>query len=303
MTHIHRLRIQGLALIGACGLVFLGMGCRETQTPIAVPTPTPADQSIETKRFFLESPGILERAILPQICPTKDATEPIVLLGHYPPASTHFGVTLERWKACTNRTVRHLVILSPDHYQRLGSGFATTNLSYRVREKYFSANQLFTSRLHDIGAVSSTLFPEEHGVGVPVAIASRRFDALESVTAIAVSRKISEEDARALTRELQLIIDQPDALLLVSVDFSHGLSRDQARIMDRETRQALFTRDRAFFWRAQDTHVDFGRGVSIVLGLLSEQGRVYIDQSFDGNDLRGTDQRVTTFMSGWLTGD
>lgn len=310
--------MQGLALIGAGGLLLVGVGCRDgrgagpefvpdpwsspvttSASPMMVPEP-----SVQANAFFLESPGILDQwkpSTMP--CKTSRTPDSVLFLGHYPPASLRLLSTIEAWSACTQRVVKHVVILSPDHYQRLETGFATTNQSYRVRSQTLPSNESYVHRLKEAGAVSSALFTQEHGVGVPLALVSAYWPQLESVTAIVVSRKIAEGDARTLARELRIIADQPDTLVVVSVDFSHGLAREEARSMDRQTRQALQHRQRSFFWSAQDANVDFGRGVWVMLGLLGSQGSVHIDQAFDSIDIGGASPTVTTFFSGWLTKD
>jgi AmmeMemoRadiSam system protein B len=143
----------------------------------------------------------------------------------------------------------------------------------------------------------------EHGVGVPLALVETYWPHLDSVTAIVVSRKIDERDSRALARELRAFADEPDTLVVVSVDFSHGLLREEAQVKDRETRRALLEARRSFFWYAQDTHTDFGRGVWILLTALADGGRVVLHQSFDAVDLGGEGTNITTFFTGWLTKD
>lgn len=310
--------MQGLALIGACGLLLAGVGCRDgrgagpelTPDPWSSPVSTSASTTVvretvvDTNAFFLESPGILDRwKASNKTCAVPSTSDAVLFLGHYPPASLRLFSTIDAWHACTKREVKHVVIVSPDHYQRLETGFATTNQSYRVRNRVIPANTLLVKQLEEIGAVSSTLFMQEHGVGVPLALVNTYWPQLESATAVVVSRKIDEGNARTLAKELRVFADRPDTLVVVSVDFSHGLSRDQAQAMDRETKQALLDARRPFFWYAQDTHADFGRGVWILLSLISGQGRAFIDQSFDSVELGGGRTNVTTFFSGWLTKD
>ena len=318
MNHIHRLRVQGLALIGACGLLLVGVGCRDgrgagpefTPDPWSSPVSTSASTTVvretvvDTNAFFLESPGILDRwKASNESCAVPSRPDAVLFLGHYPPASLRLLSTIDAWHACTKREVKHVVIVSPDHYQRLEAGFATTYQSYRVRNRVIPSNELFGRRLKEVGAVSSALFTQEHGVGVPLALVNTYWPQLESATAVVVSRKIDEGDARTLAKDLRIFADRPDTLVVVSVDFSHGLPRQYAGMMDRETKQALLDARRSFFWYAQDTHADFGRGVWILLDLLSGQGRVFIDQSFDSVELGGGRTNVTTFFAGWLTKD
>lgn len=318
MNNNHRLRVQGLALIGVCGLLLGGMGCREERRPLPVSTSgtwsslistssfvvVDRETTIDTRTFFLESPGMLDRGFeRVSGCSAPKSPDAVLFIGHYPPASPAFLKTISAWQACTKRAVKRVIVLSPDHYQRLETGFATTYQTYRVQDRLIPPAASFVQRLQALGAVSSTLFTQEHGVGVPLALAETYWPQLESVTAIVASRKIDEKDARALVKELRAFADEPDTLVLISVDFSHGLPREEAQAMDRETRQALLATRRSFFWYAQDTHTDFGRGVWMMLQLLSERGRVYIDQSFDSVDLEGEATNVTTFFGGWLTKD
>lgn len=318
MNNNHRLRRQGLALIGVCGLLLGGMGCREERRPLPVSTSeawssfistsssvvVDRETAVDTRAFFLESPGILERGFeRVQRCSAPRTPDAILFMGHYPPASPPFLKTVSAWEACSKRRVKHVVVVSPDHYQRLETGFATTYQSYRVQDRLIPPNEALVQRLQARGAASSTLFAREHGVGVPLALVDVYWPQLETVTAIVASRKIDEQDARALAKELRAFANEPDTLVVVSVDFSHGLPRKEAQAMDRETRQALLAARRSFFWYAQDTHTDFGRGVWILLQLLSEGGQPFIDQSFDSVDLGGETTNVTTFFSGWLTKD
>lgn len=314
MRNIRGFRMRGLALVGACGLVFMGAGCSQSRQAVFTPRAESLSWSssifasssiltpstIDTRSFFLEAPLMMEDEMPSRDCPTNDAPEPILFLGHYSPASAHFVSTVAAWEACSKRRVRHIVIVSPDHYRRLEGGFSTTNQSYRIKDRTVSSSEHLVERFQQAGGRISSLFTQEHGVGVPLTIASRQWSELESATAVVVSRKISEREAEALARELRQIADRPDTLIVLSVDFSHGLFRDEAHAMDRITKRAFIHRDRSFFWNASDVYTDFGRGLWLVLSLLPERGRVYIDQSFDSVNLGGGAGNVTTFMSGWM---
>lgn len=274
-------------------------GAPQDETRVQAKSAVPISAPIDLERFIRGSEEVA-RLPVPTIptCAAPTAKN-VVFIGHYAPALPRFETTLASWKTCNGRTPKRVVIVSPDHQREAQRAVAVGERAYTWQGKTIEIDEERQKEALRLQGEGSPLFTHEHGVAVPLIAAVRVFPEIERVVPMVVSTASSESEVLRLAKLMQDWAEDPETLIIVSVDFSHYLPLYQARVHDQKTRTALQMRALSTLWRANDAMTDFGRGLWLLLS-IDLQARVYIQESFSTVDLGGPDGYTTTFMTGWL---
>ncbi len=140
----------------------------------------------------------------------------------------------------------------------------------------------------------------EHGLGAVMPVLADRLPGVP-VVPVAVRSDVRAGEVAGLASALEPLAR--DALIVASVDFSHGLRVDSARRMDAETLAALAGLDPGPFLDWGPEHLD-GTGVlPVALQLARAQGDIRFEfgARSDSHLQGGPTQGVTTYVVGFVT--
>ncbi len=300
---------------GLCALlVFVAVGSlslrglvakRKTpfRTTEAVPEPVvepPVTSTwIRVDPFLLDAPPFWRRQAVPDPCPSRDPL-PILVLPHYIPLYSHIQKALATWSACARGgPIRRLVIISPDHHQRLTGGAATFSGSgYQTPLGEVPVDIGLRSLLEANGIPSvDGQFHDEHGVGVFPVFIRQAFPGA-TVLPIMISARATQSEVETVGEMLRPFVEDGTALILISADFSHYLTRPEADRHDQALEAAFARRDTTFVWAARDAYTDFGRGLWLGMRLAGNASFRLLER-VNSAEIGGSAVRTTSFWFGW----
>ncbi len=298
---------------GLCALLVLGVLASTTPerffpkikeksdhpVPVLGSIPTSTSTLIRVDPFLLDAPFFWREEAVPEVCPERDPT-PILVLPHYIPLHQRIQQTLATWKACVpSQSIRRIVILSPDHRQRLAGGVATLSASgYATPLGDIAVDENARTLLLNQGIrETEALFRDEHGVGVFPVFLKQAFPQA-TILPIVISAQATRAEVETVGRVLRPFIEDGSTLVIVSADFSHYLTRPEADRHDQEMAAAFARRDEAFVWAARDAHTDFGRGLWLALRLTGDASFHRLDW-VNSADIGGPVAYTTSFWFGW----
>jgi len=224
----------------------------------------------------------------------------IVLVPHHWPAG-HLALAALRDAQAPPGGWRRVVLLGPDHPNR-GRTYATTSrASWHTSAGPVEPDPEGVGRLLAAGAADGgQLLRAEHGVSGVLAAVKWAMPAARAVP-VAVRGRAAPGEALRLARVLAPIVD-PETLVVVSVDFAHGVGTDAARRNDNETRAALAALDARRLLGWSDEHLDAREALAVALALARRIGaQRYVPlQRSDGSELPGyVGGPITSYMTGY----
>ncbi len=139
---------------------------------------------------------------------------------------------------------KKILLLSPDHFQRCPTLLCTAEGIFRTPLGDLEVDSASVALLRDSPFISTeeNLFREEHGIGAVLPYIAH-YHPTAKIVPLVLSLEHEWFDAREdLVRLLSGLLDE-DTVLLVSSDFSHYLSLEEAEEKDEETAKAIFAGD------------------------------------------------------------
>ena len=142
-------------------------------------------------------------------------------------------------------TVKHVLILLPDHHAVLNRSFGTTRTSFKTVFGPVNVSAAKTNALlqHLQDFEETDLFAHEHAIGALLPFVKNYLPTADIVP-IAISPRSRRDDWDILVKMLAPLIDS-DTLVIQSSDFSHYLSAQQAARREQETLNILAAHDYA----------------------------------------------------------
>lgn len=143
------------------------------------------------------------------------------------------------FRAASGFRYKRIVILSPDHFHRAQTPYATTARGFDTMLGPIRADRDAVAKLEaNAGMVEeSCLFAREHGVQAMLPFLRHYFpDA--AIVPIAMSIRAKRGDWDRLVEALKPIVDR-ETLVVESTDFSHYLPQHEARRFDQQTLNIL----------------------------------------------------------------
>jgi AmmeMemoRadiSam system protein B len=204
------------------------------------------------------SPGFAAAA-----CPPGDADYPpfydsadlfdraIEKVADYPPSNVRLtGITVPHhlladrlvalgFRAASGQSYRRIVILTPDHFRKADTMFATTRRGFQTVKGTVATDQDAVSRLLKAGdwIEESCLFDKDHGIRAMLPFVKHYFPEA-AVLPVAVSSRAERADWDRMADALAPLVDS-DTLIVESTDFSHYLPQHEARRFDQQTLNVL----------------------------------------------------------------
>jgi len=188
---------------------------------------------------------------------------------------------------------RRVVLLFPDHFRRVPTGFATTAQDIEtvlgtVRTDRQAVAQLLQS---DLPITRSCLFADDHGIHALLPFVSHYLpDAAIVPVAIGIGTRRADWD-RLVTALLPLLDDE--TLVLQSTDFSHYLPHARARQSDQETLNVLAAADLAqLAGLVQPDHVDSAGALYVQTALQARRFGAAPEVVFNRNQQEGVPRPI-----------
>ena len=142
-------------------------------------------------------------------------------------------------------TVKHVLILLPDHHAVLNGSFGTTRTGFKTVFGLVNVSASKTNALlqHRQDFEETDLFAHEHAIGALLPFVKNYLPTADIVP-IAISPRSRRDDWDVLVTMLAPLIDS-DTLVIQSSDFSHYLAPQRAARRDQETLNILAAHDYA----------------------------------------------------------
>ena len=257
---------------------------------------------IDVQPFLAGVPSFWQRPAEPvsAACPPSRFGR-VLVIPHYLPLHDRIDGFLAAWQRCSPARVRRVVILSPGHQQRLKSGAAVLAADgYATPLGRLPVDPALNRALAEAGAKPmADLFRSEHGAGVFPVFIQRAFPEA-SFTPLVLSSRATQAQLEPFVETLATALVDETTLVIVSADFSHYLSKDEADRRDQETLQAFANRQATFFWSAHDGHTDFGRGLWLAWRLVGPTATFALADRINSAEFGGPRDRTTSFFfGGW----
>ena len=149
-----------------------------------------------------------------------------------------FDLIEETFRCAANQEYKRIIILSPDHFRRSTTPFATTLEDFQtpggcVKSDDEAVNEI----LKNNNTSTSTLFSREHGVQILLPYIAKYFPKAK-VLPIALRIESKKDQLASLIDTLEPLVTR-ETLIVQSTDFSHYLSHQQARYHDQQTMNTL----------------------------------------------------------------
>ncbi len=163
-----------------------------------------------------------------------------------------------------------IILLGPDHYHHGLSHISFSSLPWKTP---FGELHADAQLVHDIA--SATGLPEdqeaftgEHSVGVLIPFLKYYFPS-SRVVPILIDVNVRPDPLRRLREVLSSALEDPDTLLLLSMDFSHDSVSSLADSRDAEAQSVIAAMDTS---KTASLHVDCRKGLWLFLEVIKQAG-------------------------------
>lgn len=130
------------------------------------------------------------------------------------------------------KSIKNFIIIGPDHTDSGQAPITVSNASFRTKYGELEPIKNLATELQYRGLanVEESVFDPEHSVGSQILLISKFFPEAR-VTPIIVRSDTTSEQAKAIGKYLSNVQDN-ETMIILSVDFSHYLSSEQAMSLD-----------------------------------------------------------------------
>ncbi len=225
--------------------IAVGVGIFEfKQNKLVDPTLVAQELSVTSYDNLYDSPQQFMLGIYnanKNISPPIDYRIRAVIVPHHLTATASIASGI---KMLQNQSFSKIILVSPDHFNRCAKIFCTVNAEYNTLFGDAHSSPDIVKRLLASPLVGEDveLFENEHGIYSVLPYITNYFPQV-TVTPIAVSQYLPwDTDKKDLLRLLRDVTNE-DTILIISSDFSHYLSYDEAEQMDEETARTILSKD------------------------------------------------------------
>ena len=171
--------------------------------------------------------------------------------------------------AASAHEVKSVILIGPDHYGKVRGAAALCPEDWKCGGGAVSADAAAVGLLKDVARldVSAEPFIMEHSVGLHIPFIKRHFPNT-AVTALIVSPKASTQRLSEIAARLAVLLDG-QALMILSMDFSHGKTQAQAAAEDDKSIRALSAFD---FKALPRLDIDAPKAAWLFLKILARTG-------------------------------
>lgn len=165
-----------------------------------------------------------------------------------------------------------VILVGPNHRNR-GEKILTTPLDWQTPFGIVQCDQSLIAELTATQTVkiNQEVFKGEHSIGNLMPFLSFYLPDAK-VVPIILHYDLSQQEAMALGTNLASLLDDNQAILLASVDFSHYLRMDEAQLRDKETIRALKAKDLSKIFALDNEYLDSPAAIGVLLSAMTELG-------------------------------
>lgn len=176
-----------------------------------------------------------------------------LVLPHHDLIIDQFPLFYQQFPDAQRSTVSTVILLSPNHNHPDRTLPTIPDVGY---QRLPTIDQTFLSKLDsNLLLRNSEDFSNEHGVLIHQPFIQQTFPKAQIVP-ILLTRHISQKNIDNLNTFLTTELENPDTILLASIDFSHDLSYSEAEKRDAQTIQFIENSDSQQLLTLDDTYLD-----------------------------------------------
>lgn len=216
----------------------------------------------------------------------------------------HHDVVLEKFPSFYEQVpnpeqITRVIVLSPNHYQPGSSVVKLRKNNFVLADARLEVDGFLAGM---IGVTEDdAVFANEHGVAIHLPFIGRYFPNAQ-VTPVLLTRNVSRLVLDELVAQIGSVADDK-TLLLVSTDFSHGLSASEAELKDAETLRLLAENNAEKILELSDEYLDCP-GCLYVLMKLEGAAAGNFRPIFHGNSaqylsLENGEPTTSYYVLGW----
>lgn len=302
---ITMLLLLGLVLCISFGQAVLPIrGTSEAKGPYNPKTVTAPDaigfgaRRIDTERFL---PAGAMQQKLPSgysLADTMPAEIQTLVVPHHGVAAEMAAEAISLWAQAKTKPTA-VILLGPNH-ENAGPPAATTRIGWETAAGSVDSHPEILRSLIDQGLVKEDdgVFENEHSIGALMPWLAKYLPGTPVVPLI-FHYRYPTEDLAALFSVLQPWLDG-GAVILVSIDFSHGLSMEGAEAKDRQTREYLLANDWKTIAGLDSTHLDAPTLLAAVMAYSAAQGQggpCILSNTNAGRLMKNSRSEVTSYFT------
>jgi len=226
---------------------------------------------VDTSRFL--SPAALQQKTPAGPIQAVDLPDKIqaLVVPHHGLAAEMAAEAIALWGQAETKPTA-VIILGPNHVNK-GPQAATTNRGWQTSEGTVDGQQEIIESLLDKGLVKEAdeLFDTEHSIGVLMPWLAKYLPGTPVVPLI-FHYRYPENELETLLAALKPWLDN-GAVILMSIDFSHGLTMEEAEKKDRQMTQFLLENNDQKIKALDSTYLDGPTLLSALMKYYTEQGQ------------------------------
>lgn len=167
-----------------------------------------------------------------------------------------------------------VILLGPNHKGE-GNAVSTTGCNWKtefgtVECDKDAVSEIIACKTLD-ARINDDILQNDHSLSSLVPYIKYYLPDAKMVTML-LTRRVTLEQSNDIAQLLASIAQNKKCLVVGSVDFSHGLSAKEAKLRDKDTRQAILTNDLARIKRMPNENLDSPETLCTVLYYMQEHG-------------------------------
>lgn len=201
-------------------------------------------------------------------------------------------------KLLKNQTLDNIIILSPDHFNNCDDWICGTDGIFNTAFGDVEVAAEKIAQIKDEISVSHKLFEKEHGINTILPFVANYLPDTKIVPLVLSQKNGWGSHKEEMINTISKILGERD-VLVISSDFSHNVTKDQARKQDRQSIEVLKNLSKD---RLNNIINDCPTCIAILSGLLDDKyyGFSLIDNK-TSFDFSSVDQNVTSYISGYYS--
>lgn len=207
---------------------------------------------------------------------------------------------VEFFECLTYRTrPDRIVLIGPDHFSKGIYPITVSALPWKTPFGDLKADRNHIARIKKIVGLADDVeaFSGEHSIGILVPFI-RYYFPRSAIVPIIIQNRISPAMLRGFKHVLDEFLDDPGTLVLLSMDFSHDRTSDEADRLDTITKRIITDFDVS---RVERAEVDCRPGLSSLLAALKDRKEPAVKFLNHTNSAKITENRHQTDVTSYFT--
>ncbi|MEF3692134.1 MAG: AmmeMemoRadiSam system protein B [Candidatus Moraniibacteriota bacterium] len=208
---------------------------------------------------------------------------------------------IARFYSGVSNKVENIVLIGPDHYDLLTSREAeavTTKITWATPYGNIEANNNSIENIlnNNIGIeINDNIFKMEHSIYVEIPFIKKAFPQAK-VIPLVIKNSDNYHDFETMGRELKDILED-ETIMIISSDFSHGLTEIDAKKYDDQSIDIL---ENLKIENINKLNCDCKACMAIMSGFLGDNKNFHLIENKNSADFGSPDEKVTSYVSGYF---